>query len=51
MGRVNCNLLRKVNTVNYLRCSRFYEGDMGLSVNIVDFVKTLGISVNRNLEA
>jgi hypothetical protein len=51
MGHVNVSVLRKVNTVKYLGYSRFFEGEMGLRVKIVDFMKTLGISVNRDLEA
>jgi hypothetical protein len=51
VGHVNGSVLRGVKTVNYLVCSRFYEGDMGLSVKIVDFMKRLGICVNRNLQA
>jgi hypothetical protein len=51
VGHDNGSVLRKVSTVNYLGCSRFREGEMGLSVKIVDFVETRRISVNRNLEA
>jgi len=51
VGHVNGSALRKVNTVNYLLCSRFYRGEMGLSVKMADLIKTLGVSLNRNLEA
>ena len=49
VGHVNGSVLRKVNTVNYLRCSRSYGGEMGLSVNMVDFMKSLGIRGNSKL--
>jgi hypothetical protein len=47
---MNGSVLGKVN-INYLGRSGFYEGQMGVRVRSVDFMKTVGISVNRDLEA